>query len=97
MLEEENPDEAALQELHAMLHARYGKSAVEAYMRQRFGEAEICYSKDLGLEDDHAYIMSLLAALEDGSGFYRIEPLPGIYKSGTYTMPQLRFVRGEGK
>ncbi|MPM28893.1 hypothetical protein SDC9_75430 [bioreactor metagenome] len=96
-LEEENPDEAALQELHAMLHARYGKSAVEAYMRQRFGESEICYSKDLGLEDDHAYIMSLLAALEDGSGFYRIESLPGIYKSGTYTMPQLRFVRKEGQ
>lgn len=97
LIEEEAIDALAVQELEEMLRSRFGKAAVEAYMRQRFGQGEICYSKDLGLEDDYAYTMSLLAAMEGDGRLYRVEELPGAYQSGAYTIPQLRFVRKGGK
>ena len=86
-------------ELIAMLHSRYGKAAVLAYMRERFGNESVRYSKDMQLSDDTGYIMSLLAVLNssDTGAFYHVEELDGSYKEGVYSIPQLRFVRKEEK
>lgn len=96
LVEDPPIDEAAAQQLEKMMHSRYGKTAVENYMRQKFGQAEVCYSKDIAPEDDYTYIMSILATLEK-KGFYHLEILPGTYTNIDYAIPQLKFVRKEEK
>ena len=96
---EDTPSPDVDSELIAMLHSRYGKAAVLAYMRERFGNESVRYSKDMQLSDDTGYIMSLLAVLNssDTGAFYHVEELDGSYKEGVYSIPQLRFVRKEEK
>ncbi len=96
---EDTPSPEVDSELIAMLHSRYGKAAVLAYMRERFGNEVVRYSKDMQLSDDTGYIMSLLAVLNsnDTGTFYHVEELDGSYKEGVYSIPQLRFVRKEEK
>ena len=96
---EDTPSSEGDSELIAMLHSRYGKAAVLAFMRERFGNESVRYSKDLQLSDDTGYIMSLLAVLNssDTGAFYHVEELDGSYKEGVYSIPQLRFVRKEEK
>ena len=86
-------------EAEGMLVTPYGRAALETYMRQKFGDEEILYSKDLAVQDDYAYIMSLLAVLNGGDrgSFYRIEQLQGGYTQGKYTIPQFKFTKKEGK
>lgn len=96
---EDTPSSEGDSELIAMLHSRYGKAAVLAFMRERFGNESVRYSKDMQLSDDTGYIMSLLAVLNsnDTGAFYHVEELDGSYKEGVYSIPQLRFVRKEEK
>lgn len=97
IIEEAEPGEEAKAELAALLQSEYSRSAVEAYMSRCFGAEKVCFSKDLAPEEDHAYVMSMLVALESDSpqSFYKIEDLPGSFTSGGYTIPQLKFVRKE--
>lgn len=86
-------------EAESLLVTPYGKTALNTYMRQKFGDEDILYSKDMAVEDDHAYIMSLLAVLNGGDpgSFYRVEQLGGEYIQGKYAIPQFKLSRKEGK
>lgn len=68
-------------------------------MEQWLGEAEVCYSEDLNLEDDKAYIMSLLAVLTGGdrSSTYTVRELEGVYSENGYAIPRLQIKRREEK
>lgn len=98
-IDEAEVSEAARLEAEGMLSAPYGKAALEEYMRQKFGTEQILYSKDMAVEDDYAYVMSLLAVLNGGdrSSFYRVEQLEGAYTQGEYSIPQFKLIRKEGK
>ena len=82
-----------------LLHSEYGRSEIAAYVEQWLGEAEVCYSEDLNLEDDKAYIMSLLAVLTGGdrSSTYTVRELEGVYSENGYAIPRLQIKRREEK
>ena len=82
-----------------LLKAKYGKKAINNFINLHFKDNGVCFYKDISPLDDHAYIMSLLIAMEcnDVKGQYKIERLEGVYKETSYTLPQLRFVRKGGK
>ena len=83
-----------------LLRTEYSRSAVSRYVEQWLGERGICYSKDLGLFDDKAYIMSMLAVLtgQDPEAGYMVRELEGNYTQGQYTIPQLQITyRKEGE
>lgn len=98
-VEEEGVSSAARAEAEGLLSAPYGKKAIEDYMRQRFGSGAVLYSKDMALEDDHSYVMSLLAVLNAGDrgSFYKVEQLDGTYTQGNYSIPQFKLTKKEGK
>ena len=98
-VEEPPLDAEAVSQAAALLQSKYGRAAVAAYMEAQLKEADVCYSKDLPLSDDPAYIMSLLAVLgsSDAGAFYQVEQLDGAYSCGDYTVPQLKFFRREEK
>ena len=68
-------------------------------MRRKFGTGQILFSKDMAVKDDHAYVISLLAVLNGGDrgSFYRVEQLEGTYTQGSYSIPQFKLIRKEGK
>ena len=68
-------------------------------MEARLGEDGVCYSKDLRLEDDKAYIMSLLAVLlsGDATAAYTVQELEGSFCENGYSIPQLQIRRRERK
>ena len=78
-----------------LLRTEYNRSAVSRYVEQWLGERGICYSKDLVLSDDKAYIMSMLAVLtgQDPEAGYLVRDLVGNYTQGQYTIPQLQITR----
>ena len=78
-----------------LLRTEYNRSAVSRYVEQWLGDRGICYSKDLGLSDDKAYIMSMLAVLtgQDPEAGYLVRELVGNYTQGQYTIPQLQITR----
>lgn len=82
-----------------LLHSEYGRSEIAAYVEKWLGEAGVCYSEDLGLKDDKAYIMSLLAVMTGGdpSSAYTVHALEGIYSESGYSIPRLQIKRREGK
>lgn len=82
-----------------LLHSEYGRSEIAAYVEQWLGAAEVCYSEDLNLEDDKAYIMSLLAVLTGGdrSSTYTVRELEGVYSENGYAIPRLQIKRREEK
>ena len=98
-VEESEVSQAAKSEAEEMLSAPYGKAALEEYMRQKFGTEQILFSKDMMVQDDYAYVMSLLAVLNGGDrgSFYRVEQLEGTYTQGSYSIPQFKLIRKEGK
>lgn len=93
-IEDSNDEYAKL-----LLKSRYGKARVGEYMKEKFGQSKVCYSKDLGLCDDYTYIMSLLVIIEGSNpdSFYNVEQLEGSFTQGPYTIPQLRFELKEEK
>jgi len=93
------PDPEAVRQAELLLRSEYSRAAVEAYVQKRLGESGICYSKDLRLENDQDYIMSLLAVLlgSTSSASYTIRELDGIFSENGYSIPQMQIVRKEGK
>ena len=96
---EELPDEDAVAQAAKLLQSEYGKPAVQAYVEAWLGDEDVRYSKDLSIEKDKDYIMSLLAMLEskDSSAGFTIEELPGSFTENGYSIPQMKIKRKEKK
>lgn len=94
---EVNPE--SLRQAQQLLQSEYGKAAVAAYIEQWLGESGVCCSKDMRLEDDRAYIMSLLAVLagSDSAAAYTVRELAGRFTENGYSIPQLQITRKERK
>lgn len=78
-----------------LFRTEYSRAAIAAYVENWLGEAGICYSKDLHLSNDKAYVMSLLCVLTDGeaeSG-HHVTELGGSFTENGYTVPQLKIAR----
>lgn len=95
---EENPlDQSVTEQAARLLRTEYGRAAVAAYIEDWLGEAGICFSKDLNLENDKAYIMSLLAVLlsNDTAAAHKVTELEGYFSKNGYTIPQMQISRKE--
>ncbi len=99
LIQEGEIDPEMARQAQLLLHSEYGRSEIAAYVEQWMGEAEVCYSEDLNLEDDKAYIMSLLAVLTGGdrSSTYTVRELEGVYSENGYAIPRLQIKRREEK
>jgi len=99
LVEDDVPDAKLISGAEELLRAKYGRTAVTDFMRERFSGKDELYSKDLALHDDNAYIMSILSFLrgEDEDAFYSVQSFDAEYREGDYTIPQLKFSRKEGK
>ena len=99
LIQEGEIDPEMARQAQLLLHSEYGRSEIAAYVEQWLGEAEVCYSEDLNLEDDKAYIMSLLAVLTGGdrSSTYTVRELEGVYSENGYSIPRLQIKRREEK
>ena len=82
-----------------LFRAEYGRTAIAAYVEKWLEDRRICYSKDIGLADDKAYIMSMLAVLtgNDSQADYLVQELEGTYTENAYTIPQLQIMHKERK
>ncbi len=98
-VEDASVSQETREQAEEMLSTPYSRAAQEEYIRQRFGEQTVLYSRDMAPEDDHAYIMCLLAVLNGGDrkSFYHVKTLDGSYKEGAYSIPQFRLERKEEK
>lgn len=92
-----NPDEG--KQAERLLHSDYGRAEVAAYIENWLGDSGICYSKDMNLVDDKAYIMSLLTVImsSDTSSSYHVKELGGYFHENEYSIPQLQITRKEEK
>lgn len=99
LIQEGEIDPEMARQAQLLLHSEYSRSEIAAYVEQWLGEAEVCYSEDLNLEDDKAYIMSLLAVLTGGdrSSTYTVRELEGVYSENGYAIPRLQIKRREEK
>ena len=99
LIEDTGPDAATAAQARELLRTEYSRAAVAACVEQWLGDAGICYSKDIHMTDDKAYIMSLLAMLTGNtpSAPYQIRALTGTFTENSYTIPQLQIKRKEGK
>ena len=99
IIDDTGPDAAALAQAKELLRTEYSRAAIAAYIDGWLGDAGVCYSRDMHLADDKAYVMSMLALLTGGdeSSPYRVSELGGTYSENGYTIPQLRIVRKGGK
>ena len=95
LIEDQELDAGVEAQAVELLRTEYNRSAVSRYVEQWLGERGICYSKDLVLSDDKAYIMSMLAVLtgQDPEAGYLVRELVGNYTQGQYTIPQLQITR----
>ena len=95
LIEDQELDAGVEAQAAELLRTEYNRSAVSRYVEQWLGERGICYSKDLVLSDDKAYIMSMLAVLtgQDPEAGYLVRDLVGNYTQGQYTIPQLQITR----
>ena len=95
LIEDQELDARVEAQAVELLRTEYNRSAVSRYVEQWLGERGICYSKDLVLSDDKAYIMSMLAVLtgQDPEAGYLVRDLGGNYTQGQYTIPQLQITR----
>ena len=95
LIEDQELDAGVEAQAVELLRTEYNRSAVSRYVEQWLGERGICYSKDLVLSDDKAYIMSMLAVLtgQDPEASYLVRDLVGNYTQGQYTIPQLQITR----
>ena len=99
LIQEPNPDADAIAQAGKLLRSEYGRAAIAAYVRGWLGDAEIREFKDLEIQDDKAYIMSLLAVLtsQDPSAQYQIKELEGTFSEYGYSIPQMQIRRKEKK
>lgn len=99
LIEDTPIDAETTKQAEMLLNSEYGKAAVAEYVKKWLGESGICYSKDLELKDDKAYIMSLLAVLisDDVSAEHTVKELGGVFSENGYSIPQLQIARKEEK
>lgn len=97
LIQDTSPDAEATAQAAQLLRSEYGRKAIAAYVQNWLGEEGICYSKDLNLQDDKAYIMSMLAILTSGdkAAGYTIKELDGTFKENGYSIPQMQIRRKE--
>lgn len=97
LIQDPSPDAEAAAQAAQLLRSEYGRAAIAAYVQNWLGEEGICYSKDLKLQDDKAYIMSMLAVLTSGdkAAGYTVKELDGTFKENGYSIPQLQIRRKE--
>ena len=98
-IDDEGMSEDAVLQARKLLDSEYGRVAIAQYVENWLGEAGVCYSKDMELQDDKAYIMSLLTVLasSDRDAQYTVKELGGIFTENQYSIPQLQINRKEGK
>ena len=96
-----NRDQNVRGNLNTLLTAlsRNRRAGIAAYVQGWLGDADIRYSKDLGIRDDKGYIMSLLAVLASGepAAGYQIQELGGAFNENGYSIPQMQICRKEKK
>ena len=99
LIEETPVDAMASAQAMRLLNTEYDRVAVAAYVEQWLAASGICYSKDMNLDNDKAYVMSLLAVLAGhrSDAAYQIEVLDGYFTENSYTIPQLVITRKEDK
>lgn len=99
LIREADPDADAAAQAAKLLRSEYGHAAIAAYVQGWLGDADIRYSKDLGIRDDKGYIMSLLAVLTSGepAAGYQIQELGGAFNENGYSIPQMQICRKEKK
>lgn len=97
LIQDTSPDAEATAQAAQLLRSEYGRAAIAVYVQNWLGEEGICYSKDLNLQDDKAYIMSMLAILTSGdkAAGYTIKELDGTFKENGYSIPQMQIRRKE--
>lgn len=98
MIEETTPDEEAAKQAELLLHSEYGRAAISTYIDRRLGQRGYCYSQDMALVDDKAYIMSLLMVLaaSDVGTPYAAKIYDGSFTENEYTIPQIKLSRKDG-
>ena len=98
-VEEESVSQEAQEKAMQLLYAPYSQESVAEYVQDLFGERKVLYSKDMGVQDDHTYVMSLLAVLygRDRSSAYWVEDVEGNHQEGLYAIPQYKLIRKEEK
>ena len=99
LVDESGLDAQAEAQAAELFRAEYARTAVAAYVERWLEDRRICYSKDIGLSDDKAYIMSMLAVLtgNDPQADYLVQELEGTYTENAYTIPQLQIMHKERK
>ena len=99
LIEDQELDAGVEAQAVELLRTEYSRSAIAAYVEKWLGDRGICYSKDMGLSDDRAYIMSMLAVLtgRDPEADFVVRELEGTFTENEYTIPQLQITRKEGK
>ena len=60
IIQETPTDADAAAQAAQLLRSEYGRAAIAAYVQGWFGDSHVRYSKDLKIQDDKSYIMSLL-------------------------------------
>ena len=99
LIQETTPDTDVAAQAAQLLRSEYGRAAIAAYVQGWLGEADVRYSKDLGIQDDKSYIMSLLAVLtsRDPTAKHQIKELGGTFSENGYSIPQMQIRRKEKK
>ena len=97
MVEDPAMNDEMVKQAEQLLHSEYGRSAIASYIEELLGVSGICFSKDMHLTSDKAYIMSLLSVLaaSDTAAKYQIKELDGKYSENGYEIPQLQITRKE--
>lgn len=98
-IQEPSIDEEVVKQAQKMLLSEFGRAEVASYVENWLGQSDPCFSKDMRLEDDKAYIMSLLAVLagSDRNATYTVKELGGTFTENVYSVPQLQISRKEEK
>ena len=99
LIQETVPDADIAAQAAQLLRSEYGRGAIAAYVQGWLGDSDVCYSKDLNITDDKAYIMSLLAVLTGGdpAAGHQVKELGGTFCENGYSIPQMQIRRKEKK
>jgi hypothetical protein len=82
-------------EYKEILSSSYTRVKVMEFVERMFGNSPVAFSSDIEMQNDHLYILSLLAALHgnDRGIFYKTVFLDSIITSNDYSLPEIRYER----
>lgn len=85
----------ALLEFGSTINSPFTKKNIRHYMESLLEAADIAYSKDIAIENDMTYVMSVLSVIagSDRDSFYHVEALDEILSMKNYKIPSIRFIR----